>query len=66
MTKKVRIENADTSNHNVSVEVWQSGKDGEPDKLASTVELNHPTALTEQLIYQGQYLKIIEAPKAAE
>ena len=39
MTKKVRIENADTSNFKVAVEVWDKGYNGEPDKLAFTRNL---------------------------
>lgn len=55
MTKKVRIENADTSSFKVKVEVWDKGgqmPDGmggfnqAPDTLVKTIDLDHPTAIT--------------------
>lgn len=46
MTKMVRIENADTSNYKVLVEVWDKRKNGQPDQLAFTRELPFPTAMT--------------------
>lgn len=52
MTKKVRIENADTSNFKVVVEVWdKSYPEGTPDKLAFTVNLDYPTAMTGDNLY---------------
>lgn len=47
MTKKVRIENADTSNYKVVVQVWDKGCDGEPDVMAFERRLDHPTAMTD-------------------
>ena len=61
MTKKVRIENADTSNHKVVVETWLKGADGQPDVLESTQQLNNPTDLVEGWIWQGKYLVVKEA-----
>jgi hypothetical protein len=47
LTKLVRIENADTSQYKVVVEVWDKGyPEGEPDKLAKTINLDHPTFMT--------------------
>ena len=47
MTKRVRIENADTSDFKVVVQIWDKGfPDGSPDKLAKEIPLNHPTAMT--------------------
>lgn len=63
MTKRVRIENADTSNHKVLVEIWDKGVDGAPDTLARTVELNYPTAMTDENVYltSTRYILIKEA-----
>ena len=65
MTKQVRIENADLSSYKVVVEVWDKGyPEGEPDKLARTIELNHPTAMTgtDCYITSTRYLVVKEAP----
>ncbi len=60
MTKKVRVENADTSNHNVLVQTWVKGQDGEPDTLKEERELNNPTDLGEFWIWKEQYIVIKE------
>lgn len=76
MTKLVRIENADQSPYKVLVEVWDKGQqmpDGlggfnqAPDTLARTVELNHPTAMTDSSVYltSTRYLVVKEAPPPA-
>ena len=65
MTKQVRIENADLSTYKVVVEVWDKGyPEGEPDKLARTIELNYPTAMTgtDCYITSTRYLVVKEAP----
>ena len=51
MTKLVRIENADTSNYQVLVEVWDKSIDGAPDVLAKEVVLAYPTAMTGHDVY---------------
>lgn len=68
MTKKVRIENADTANYKVIVEVWDKGRtleDGsvEPDTKAFERELPFPTAMTGDDIYltSTRYLVVREA-----
>lgn len=61
MTKKVRIENADTSNHKVVVQTWVKGAEGEPDKMTEEKTLLNPTDLTEGYIWQGQYIVVKEA-----
>ena len=61
MTKKVRIENADTSSHRLVVETWRKGADGQPDVLAETKELNNPADLAECWVWGGQYLVVREA-----
>lgn len=66
MTKKVRIENADTSDYKVHVEIWDKGyPEGNPDTLVKTIELNHPTAMTGDDCYitNTRYLVVKEAPK---
>lgn len=62
MTKRVRIENADTADYKVAVEVWDKGADGAPDVLAKTVRLDHPTAMTGDDIYltRTRYLVVKE------
>lgn len=67
MTKLVRIENADQSTYKVVVEVWDKGyPEGEPDKLAKTINLDHPTAMTGVDCYltSTRYLVVKEAPAA--
>ncbi len=68
MTKTVRVENADTSNYKVVVEVWDKGftdKDGvtAPDYLYKTYNLNYPTAMTPDDLYitSTRYLVVKEA-----
>lgn len=65
MTKLVRIENADTSDYRVVVEVWEKSFNGEePDVLVDTVELNYPTAMTREGTYltETRYLIVRELP----
>lgn len=66
MTKLVRIENADTANFKVLVEVWDKGQNGEPDTLAFTVNLDYPTAMTDSRVYltSTRYVVVKEAPPA--
>jgi len=64
MTKRVRIENADTSSYKVVVEIWDKGyPEGEPDKLAKTINLDHPTAMTGDDVYltSTRYIVVKEA-----
>lgn len=61
MTKRVRIENADTSDHKLIVQTWQKGADGAEDVLVTEQELNNPTDITEGMVWQEQYLVIKEA-----
>lgn len=61
MTKKVRIENADTSNYKVIVQTWRKGADGAPDTKVKEESLDHPTAMLDGWVWQNQYLVISEA-----
>lgn len=61
MTKKVRVENADISNHKVVVQTWVKGHNGEPDTMKEERELNNPTDLGEFWVWQDQYVVIKEA-----
>lgn len=65
MTKRVRIENADTANFKVIVETWDKGQNGEPDTLASTKNLDYPTAMTGEETYltSTRYIVVKEAPQ---
>ncbi len=58
MTKSVRIENADTSNHQVIVETWSKREDG--DVLVSSKLLDYPTALGTFWVFKEQYLIVKE------
>lgn len=60
MTKKVRIENADTSDHKVMVQVWIKGSGESPDILKEEKELGYPTQMSDFLIFKEQYLVVKE------
>lgn len=60
MTKKVRIENADNSNHKLVVQTWKKSPEGEPDVLVSETALNNPADLTEAYVWKEQYLLVKE------
>lgn len=64
MTKLVRVENADTANYKVIVEVWDKGFDGAPDALAFSRELAYPTAMTgsDVCLTSTRYIVVKEAP----
>lgn len=70
MTKAVRIENADTSDYRVIVQVWDKGAQGPAegefaaDQLVREIELNYPTAMTHDVcITSTRYLIIKEVVK---
>lgn len=65
MTKKIRIENADTSDHKVVVLVVRKGvaADGgmnAPDETVSEHAINYPTNMVEVYVHSGQYLVVRE------
>ena len=60
MTKAIRVENADTSDHKVMVQVWEKGSDGGHAKMVSEHPLNHPTAMIEKTIWKNHFLVIKE------
>lgn len=63
MTKKVRVENADTSAYKVVVEVWDKPYvDGKPDVLVQTIRLDHPAQMTDDSVYltSNRYLVVKE------
>ena len=51
MTKRIRVENADTSNFKVVVQMWDKGANGAPDVLAKETNLDYPTAMTGDDVY---------------
>ena len=64
MTKHIRIENADTANYKVIVQVWDKGyPEGSPDTLAFEERLDFPTALTSSNVYltSTRYVVVKEA-----
>lgn len=60
MTKAVRIENADTSDHKLLVQVWDKGADGAPDVMAKEVPLDNPTALITEYVHGSRYIVVKE------
>lgn len=65
MTKHIRIENADTSDWKVVVQVWDKGYPlGNPDVLVKEYNLDYPTAMTppnDLYITGTRYLVVKEA-----
>lgn len=61
MTKRVRIEDADTADHQLVVQVWEKGVNGDPDTLADEVFLLGPTDMKELYVHATRYLVIKEA-----
>lgn len=63
MTKLVRIENADTADYKVIVQVWDKGADGAPDTLVKEIKLDYPTFMTGSDCYitSTRYLVVKEA-----
>jgi len=60
MTKAIRVENADTSDHKVMVQVWEKGAGDKHAKMVKEYPLNHPTAMIEQTIWKNHFLVIKE------
>jgi hypothetical protein len=63
MTKAVRIENADTSNHKVKVMVYDMvGAEPDPakDRLVMTRDLDSPTQLASEYIHSTRYIVVAE------
>lgn len=61
MTKMVRIENADTSNHKLRVQTWQKGPEGQPDTMTDDHPLDNPADLSTFWVHSTQYLVVKEA-----
>lgn len=59
MTKMIRIENADTSNHKVRVIVQERNADGEWKEVGS-LTLDTPTQMVSQTIWRERRLVIEE------
>jgi hypothetical protein len=60
MTKQIRIENADTSEHKVRVHVEQQNAEGQWERVR-TLEADYPTAMATEYIHGTQRLVIEEA-----
>ena len=71
MTKRVRIENADTANYKVIVQIWDKGPqmpDGlggfnqAPDTLVQEITLHNPCDMTDASVYltSTRYLVVKE------
>lgn len=61
MTKALRIENADLSQHKVIVRTMQKSPEGQADVVVEEFDLSQPTQITTKTIHSGQYLVIVEA-----
>lgn len=64
MTKKVRIENADTSTFKVIVQIWNKGyPEGQPDTMEREINLDYPTQMTGDDVYltSTRYIVVKEA-----
>ena len=72
MTKRIRIENADTANYKVVVQIWDKGglmPDGlggfnqAPDKMVQEIVLHNPCDMTDASVYltSTRYLVVKEA-----
>lgn len=64
MTKNIRIENADTSQYKVIVEVWENRYDSEGfflnDVKVEEFSADHPTAMVNTYITSDRYLVVRE------
>ena len=47
MTKAIRVENADNSDHKVTVQVWEKPQDGGHAKIIEEYPLDNPTEMIE-------------------
>ena len=63
MTKRIRVENADTSSYKVVVQVWDKGPENQPDNLAQEIKLDNPCDMTDMYLYitSTRYLVVKEA-----
>lgn len=62
MTKKIRIENADISNHKVKVIVQRKDAEGQwADVPAEEADLSSPTQLAEKWVHSHQRIIIEES-----
>lgn len=62
MTKRLRLENADTSDHKVVVQLFDKSQDGSPDTLFEEFEI-HPIELRELTVWDTRYIVIKEVSK---
>ncbi len=60
MTKSIRVENADNSNHKVVVQVWERGPEGGHAKMLTEHRLDYPTSMVEKTIWKDHFLVIKE------
>lgn len=60
MTKKVRVEDADTSGFRLIVQLWDKGQNGEPDTMSSETTLSGATDLREFHVHASSYLVVKE------
>lgn len=60
MTKAIRIENADNSNHKVRVTSQTKNADGEWVDSGDSVQIDHPTAMTTLTVWKGRRLIVEE------
>ncbi len=63
MTKRIRVENADTTDHKVEVEVWEDGTGGPT--FSHKINLHQPTEMADVYIHSTRFLIIREVANVA-
>ena len=66
MTKLVRVENADTSNYIIVVQVWEKGAAESPDIMVSEFMLEYPAMLQEVYIHSTRYIVVKEVTSGGQ
>jgi len=62
MTKKVRVENADSgTDFRLVAELIEVDLNTKSERVISTIELNNPTDMIEIFVWGNRYIKIREA-----
>ena len=59
MTKMVRVENADTSNNPIVVQVWER-RDTGPDEMVTEQFLYNPCDMTQGITIHGQRYLVVK------
>jgi hypothetical protein len=63
MTKKIRIENADSSNYDVEISIWDKASADPLSTKVDTVVLRNPADMFETYITETRYVVVFEKKK---